>query len=163
MVPGNGPPGTLGAVFVAGGAREWTTGHAGGHFRRRWCREVDHRARWGPFSSPVVPRGGPPGTLGAVFVAGGAERWTTGHAGGHFRRRWCREVDHRAQLTAGDTLSPFDRLRDRLRDRREIPGQAGHDGKSMSSTGPSTGSGTARDARLEPGMTKQSEPGMTKR
>ena len=101
-------------------------------------------------------------------MAGGAERWTTGHAGGRFRRRWCREVDHRAQLTAGDTLSPFDRpfdrLRDRLRDRREIPGQAGHDGKSMSSTGPSTGSGTdsrtAGDARSEPGMTWTAEAGL---
>ncbi len=30
----------------------------------------------------------------------------------------------------GDARSPFDRPFDRLRDRREIPGQAGNDGKA---------------------------------
>ncbi len=61
-----------------------------------WCQGMDHRARWGPFSSPVVPRGGPPGT-----VDGG-----------------------RYPVTLRQAQGP-------LRDRREIPGQAGNDGNCL--------------------------------
>ena len=42
-------------------------------------------ARQGLDSWQVVLGDGPPGTLRADFVAGGAGRWTTGHAGGRFR------------------------------------------------------------------------------